>query len=375
LTGGLAHDFNNLLAGISGGLDLIEIRLRQGRASEVGRYIDGAKAAVGRAAALTHRLLAFARRQTLDPKPTNVNQLVSNMSDLLTHTVGPNIAIEKRLAEDLWFVLCDPNQLENALLNLAINARDAMKSGGAILVETENSELPDENVGKKTALAAKASAGDYVRISVADTGAGMDPITLDHAFEPFFTTKATGEGTGLGLSMIYGFVEQSGGHVVLDSEVGKGTTVTIYLPRCKQELRDALPAEKEPKPSGVQKGVAVLLVEDEPMVRLMLVDWLSDIGYTVLEAMSGEQGLEIVKSAAVIDLLITDIGLPGGLNGRQLADATQHLRQELKILLITGYDATAALENSQLPPGMAIMTKPFNLDAFTLKIHELMEPV
>jgi len=315
LTGGLAHDFNNLLAGISGSLELLRIRAAQGRTAELGRYIETALASVNRAAALTHRLLAFSRRQTLDPKPTEVNRLVSGMEDLFRRTVGPGIRVETRLADELWPTLCDPNQLESALLNLVINARDAMPDGGHLLIETANSVLPDRRGVPRDVPSGNMPPGDYVILSVIDTGTGMTPDVIARAFDPFFTTKPLGQGTGLGLSMIYGFVQQSGGHVGLHSKEGQGTTVTIGLPRYSgamdEEAETDAAAALLPASSAV-----VLVVEDEAAVRMVIADVLSDLGYTVLEADDGRSGLSIVESGVRIDLLLTDVGLPGGMNGR-----------------------------------------------------------
>ena len=330
LTGGLAHDFNNLLMGISGSLELMRKRIAQGRTAELGRYIEMAMTSVNRAAALTHRLLAFSRRQTLDPKPTDVNQLVVGMKDLFVRTVGPGIQVETRLATDLWPALCDPNQLENALLNLVLNARHAMPDGGRLLIETRNTIFPDPRGAPTGVPRGKVPAGEYMGLLVNDTGTGMPPDVIAHAFDPFFTTKPTGEGTGLGLSMTYGFVQQSGGHVLLSSEVGRGTTVSIYLPR---HLGAADGAEElDRATTRPQAGAVVLLVEDELAVRTVVAEVLSDLGYTVLEADNSQSGLRILETRVRIDLLLTDVGLPGGMNGRQLADAAREQRPGLKVL-------------------------------------------
>src|SRR6202789_3731234 len=262
LTGGLAHDFNNLLAGISGSLELMRRRTAQGRTSEIGRYIEIAMTSVNRAAALTHRLIAFSRRQTLDPKPTNVNRLVVGMEELFIRTVGPGIQVETKLATDLWPALCDPNQLENAMLNLVLNARDAMPDGGHLLIETRNSVFPDSRGASEVPLG-KVPPGEYMGLFVTDTGAGMPPDVIARAFDPFFTTKPTGEGTGLGLSMIYGFVQQSGGHVLLSSEPGQGTLVSIYLRRHLGAADGVGEVDAETMPPQVELGAVVLLVEDE----------------------------------------------------------------------------------------------------------------
>ncbi len=371
LTGGLAHDFNNLLAGISGSLELIRTRVAQGRTGEIERYLETALASSARAAALTQRLLAFARRQTLDPKRTNVNDLVGGMADLFGRTVGPAIQIKTKLETKPWATLCDPNQLESALLNLVINAHDAMPGGGQLVIETANIVVPDRRNTHQDVPLLNVPPGDYIVLSVTDTGVGMAPEVLTRAFDPFFTTKPLGQGTGLGLSMIYGFVQQSGGYVNLHSESGQGTQVTIYLPRY---LGVALEAEVEaPVPLlGPTTSGVVLVVEDEPPVRMVVVDVLSDLGYTVLEASDGRAGLHIVESTARVDLLLTDVGLPGGMNGRQLADASRQSRPDLKVLFMTGYADQVAIGNRLLDDGMQVMTKPFALDALAARVRGIM---
>lgn len=368
LTGGLAHDFNNLLAGISGSLELIRMRTAQGRTGEIGRYIEVAMTSVNRAAALTHRLLAFSRRQTLDPKPTNVNRLVVGMEELFVRTVGPGIQVEIKLATDLWPALCDQNQLENAMLNLVLNARDAMPDGGRLLIETRNSIFPDARGAPKAVPPGKVPAGEYMGLFISDTGTGMPPEVIAHAFDPFFTTKPTGEGTGLGLSMTYGFVQQSGGHVLLSSEEGRGTTVAIYLPRHLGTAEGVGEVDGKTMPPQAEAGAVVLLVEDEVAVRMVVVEVLSDLGYTVLEADNSQSGLRIVETRARIDLLLTDVGLPGGMNGRQLADAARGQRPDLKVLFLTGYAENAAVGNGRMEHGMEVMTKPFDLDKLVAKV-------
>ena len=344
LTGGLAHDFNNLLAGISGSLELIRMRVAQGRTAEIDRYIETALSSVSRAAALTHRLLAFSRRQTLDPKPIDVDRLVGSMEDLFRRTVGPSIQIETKLAGELWPALCDPNQLENALLNLVINARDAMPDGGHLVIETANIVLDDQRAAS-SACAAQKRALRRIRGPIRYRHRhGHVADDMARAFDPFFTTKPLGQGTGLGLSMIYGFVQQSGGHMHLRSEEGQGTTVTIYLPRHLGAVdgEAEVDATAGLSPTG---SAVVLVVEDEPPIRMVIVDVLSDLGYTVLEAGDGRSGLKILEAGTRIDLLITDVGLPGGMNGRQLADAARQRRPDLKVLFITGYAENAAVGN------------------------------
>ncbi|UIY45687.1 PAS domain-containing hybrid sensor histidine kinase/response regulator [Methylobacterium radiotolerans] len=366
LTGGLAHDFNNLLAGIHGSLELMNTRISQGRIKDVEKYMVAALGASKRAAALTHRLLAFSRRQTLDPKATDVNALVSGMVELIQRTVGPSIQVETVGMAGLWPALVDPSQLENALLNLCINARDAMPAGGRITIETGNKWI-DHGAGQRQDI----PAGEYLTLSVSDTGTGMPPEVIAKAFDPFFTTKPLGQGTGLGLSMIYGFAKQSGGQVRIHSTEGEGTTVTIYLPRHKGKAeQDEARADGEPAPVA-KAGETVLVVDDEPTVRMLVTDVLSDLGYTAVEAADGAGGLKVLQSDARVDLLITDVGLPGGLNGRQMADAARVTRPDLKVLFITGYAENALLSNGQLDPGMAVLTKPFAVDTLAARIREL----
>jgi PAS domain S-box-containing protein len=367
LTGGLAHDFNNLLAGISGSLELITMRLAQGRTAEVDKYVTAARGAASRAAGLTHRLLAFSRRQTLAPKPTGVKQLVSSMEELIARTIGPNIEVEIVHAIGLWPSLIDPGQLENAILNLCINARDAMPDGGKITIETGNRWL-DRRAAKERGL----EPGQYISICVSDTGTGMTPEVQAKAFDPFFTTKPLGVGTGLGLSMIYGFAKQSGGAVRIYSEAGEGSMVCVYLPRYWGEAQEGeASAEQSPVPRG--EGETVLVIDDEPTVRMLVTEVLADLGYAALEAEDGAAGLKVLQFDARIDLLITDVGLPGGLNGRQVADAARVLRPELKVLFITGYAENAVLSHGHLDPGMHVVTKPFAIDALAARIRELID--
>lgn len=368
LTGGLAHDFNNMLAGISGSLGLMRLRMKQGRVLEINRYIDNAMLSVDRAAALTHRLLAFSRRQTLDPKPTNANKLVSGMLDLFSRTVGPSIHVETTLEGDLWAALCDPNQLENALLNVVINARDAMPDGGHLLIETRNCAFPNAR-GTDDMLNFKLPAGEYMGVFVTDTGVGMSPEVIGRAFDPFFTTKPTGAGTGLGLSMIYGFVQQSGGQVLLRSHPGVGTTVSIYLPRYIGVTAPVDGADLSVMPPPAEEGTSVLLVEDDPVVLAVVTEVLRDLAYLMLETGNAQSALRIVKSGARIDLLLTDVGLPGGMNGRQLADAAREFRPDLKVLFLTGYAESVAAKDGRMEPGMEVMTKPFALDALAAKVR------
>ena len=368
LTGGLAHDFNNLLAGISGSLELMAARMAQGRLRDVDRYLVAAQGATKRAAALTHRLLAFSRRQTLAPKVTDVNGLVAGIEDMIRRTVGPGIAVESALGGGLWNVMVDASQLENALLNLAINARDAMPDGGKLTIETANRSI-DERVGRTRDL----PQGQYVSLCVSDNGTGMTADVIAKAFDPFFTTKPLGLGTGLGLSMVYGFARQSDGQVRIHSELGQGTMVSLFLPRYLGE------AERTEADGGhglaaapAQAGETVLVIDDEPVVRMLVVDILEELGYSALEASDGPEGLKVLQSKARVDLLITDVGLPGGLNGRQVADAARVLRPDLKVLFITGYAENAVLSHGHLDPGMHVVTKPFAVDELGRRIRAIL---
>ncbi|MGE6372307.1 PAS domain-containing protein [Stutzerimonas stutzeri] len=367
LTGGLAHDFNNLLAGISGALDLMGMRIAQGRLNDIDKYMLAAQSAAKRAAALTHRLLAFSRRQTLDPRPLDVNLLVEGMTELIQRTVGPSILVETVSAPDLWSASVDASQLENAILNLCINSRDAMPDGGRIIIETANQWLDAE-----AALANDLPAGEYLSLTVTDTGTGMAPGVIAKAFDPFFTTKPIGEGTGLGLSMIYGFAKQSGGQVRISSELGKGTSMCIHLPRYHGEAGASTAAPAQSAAALTGSCGTILIVDDEPTVRLLLTDVLGDLGYTLIEAADSLTGVKLLQSDVGIDLLITDVGLPGGMNGRQMADAGREVRPGLKTLFITGYAESAALGNSSLGAGMQVLTKPFSIDILATRVLELL---
>jgi PAS domain S-box-containing protein len=366
LTGGIAHDFNNLLTGIAGSLELLKARMAQELPGDAERYITAAQSATSRAAALTHRLLAFSRRQTLDPKPMQVNKLIAGMEELIQRTVGPEIKVETVLSLDLWWTLCDSNQLESAMLNLCINARDAMPDGGRLTIETANIWVDE--------LAARArdmTPGQYVVIYVTDTGTGMEPDVVLRAFDPFFTTKPMGMGTGLGLSMIYGFARQSGGQVRISSKVGSGTTIRMYLPRYFGATQEEEAPETLSAAPRAADGETVLVVDDEPMVRMLVVDVLEGLGYTAIEAADGASGLKVLQTGSRIDLLITDVGLPGGMNGRQMADAARQTRPELKVLFITGYAESAVIGNCQLAPGMQVITKPFAIDKIADRIKAM----
>ena len=368
LTGGLAHDFNNLLMGISGSLEVLRMRHAQGRVDEMERFITAAMGATKRAAALTHRLLAFSRRQTLDPKPTNANRLVLGMEELIRRTMGPSIELEVVSSSGIWITEIDQGQLENSLLNLCINARDAMPSGGKVTIETHNRWLDE-----RAAAAQHLPVGQYVSICVSDTGCGMPPEIAARAFDPFFTTKPIGQGTGLGLSMIYGFARQSGGQVRIYSEVGKGTNVCLYLPRHMGEESSDDEQTSGFIPTLGSTAATVLVVDDEPTVRMLICEVLHELGYVAFEAGDAVEGLKIVQSQARIDLMVTDVGLPGGMNGRQLADAARETRPELNVLFITGYAENAVLSHGHLEPGMHVLTKPFAMETMAARIQHLVE--
>jgi PAS domain S-box-containing protein len=367
LTGGLAHDFNNLLQGVIGSLDLIQQRIDEGRADEVTRFVRGALNSANRAAAMTHRLLAFSRRQPLDPRPVLANPLMLSMADLLQRTLSEQVTLEFDLATDLWPTLCDPNQLESAVLNLSINARDAMPKGGRLLIRSRNVETDEARTGEWH----DANSGQYICIEVTDNGAGMNAEVVEHAFEPFFTTKASGQGTGLGLSMVYGFARQSNGHCDIHSKPGEGTTIKLYLPR-HVATADLQGSEQSAvrTPTSLGKGEIVLVVEDEDVVRHVVVEVLHQLGYTALEAVDGEAGLTTLKSNEDIHLLISDIGLPG-MSGRALANASRELRPDLKVLLMTGYSSDASAPRG-FAAGMELITKPFTVDALASRLRTML---
>jgi PAS domain S-box-containing protein len=366
LTGGIAHDFNNLLAGIGGSLQILQKRIHQQRHEGNERYISMGLDAVRRAAALTQRLLAFARRQTLDPKPTDVNRLIGGMEELIRRTVGPSVVVEVVGAGGLWPTRIDPSQLENSLLNLCINARDAMMPGGGRLtIETANKWLDDRAAAER-----ELPPGQYISLSVTDTGSGMAPDVIKRVFDPFFTTKPLGQGTGLGLSMVYGFVRQSGGQVRIYSEIGSGTTMCLYLPRFLGTAEDDAP---DPADAEIEEGdgQTILVIEDEATIRTLITEVLAEAGYRALSAPDGQAGLQILQSSRRVDFLITDVGLPGGINGRQVADAARVSRPALKVLFITGYAENAAVGNGHLDPGMSVLTKPFEITELARKVREM----
>jgi signal transduction histidine kinase/CheY-like chemotaxis protein len=368
LTGGVAHDFNNLLQVILGNLEAIQRHVPE----DSGRLQRAVKQAMGgarRAASLTQQLLAFSRRQPLDPKPIDVSALVGGMSDLLHRTLGETISIETVNGAGLWRVEADANELEAAILNLAVNARDAMPNGGRLTVETGNAHI-DENYAKSQA---EVRPGQYVMISVSDTGSGMDEETLRQAFEPFFTTKPVGKGTGLGLSQVYGFVKQSGGHVRIYSELDQGTTVKIYLPRL---LRDSAAvhqsSDEEPIPEG-QKTETILVVEDDHDVRAYSVESLRELGYRVLEAHDGHSALRLLAQEKNVDLLFTDVVLPAGMTGAQLAAHARGMRPDLKVLFTTGYARNAIVHQGRLDAGVHLLTKPFTFDALAIRVRDVLD--
>lgn len=355
LTGGVAHDFNNLLTIIVGNLDRLDRRIdAKSDPAELKKITKFARIGADRAAALTQSLLAFSRRQPLAPKPVDANKLVSNMSDLLRRTLGEHISVQMVGAAGLWRTQADPNQLENALLNLALNARDAMASGGKLTIETANAYFDPQHAAE-----AEVASGQYVLISVSDTGSGMTKEVIDQAFEPFFTTKDTGHGTGLGLSQVYGFVKQSGGHVQIYSEIGQGTTVKVYLPRLVAEPAEEVPPAAPVESSGGRQET-VLLVEDDDGVRENSALMLKELGYRVVEAAIGAQALDRLERETDIALLFTDIGLPGGMNGRQLADEVPEAAPRPSVLFTTGYARNAIVHDGRLDPGVHLVTKPFS---------------
>ncbi|CZT27730.1 hypothetical protein PCPL58_1274 [Pseudomonas cerasi] len=369
LTGGLAHDFNNLLMGVTGNMELLLSRIRQERFTELDRYINAALEGSRRAASLTHRLLAFSRRQTLAPKATDIDLLVAGMDELIRRTVGPAIDMQVNASSGLWATLVDPHQLENSLLNLCINAKDAMPDGGKLLIQTGNRHLTAVMATKY-----QLPAGRYVELSVSDTGTGMSNDVMARAFDPFFTTKPTGMGTGLGLSMIYGFARQSGGGVYITSKVGEGSKVCILLPMHEGEAETVVFDDSPLQvPASSTSDETILVVDDEPAVRLLIAELLEDLGYIVLQAERGADALTILQSKAAIDLLITDVGLPGGMNGRQVADAARDVRPDLKILFVTGYAENAALAHDTLEPGMHVLPKPFAIAELIGRVTELLE--
>jgi signal transduction histidine kinase/ActR/RegA family two-component response regulator len=367
LTGGIAHDFNNMLAVVIGSLDLLGRRLG-GADARAKRYVDAATDAARRAALLTQRLLAFSRQQPLRPEPIDVNKLVGGMSDLIRGSLGSDIRLETVLVASGWRVHADPNQLENVLLNLAVNARDAMPDGGRLTIETQKAHID----ARYAAANLGVPAGQYVLVAVTDTGSGMPPDVIAKAFDPFFTTKEVGKGTGLGLSQVYGFVKQSGGHVKIYSEPGQGTTVKVYLPRLIGPEHDGTEEELSAElPNGDSQEV-VLVVEDEPAVRQLSVDALGELGYHVLEADGAAAALRLLEAHPEITLLFTDVVMPD-LNGRKLADEALQRRPDLKVLFTTGYTRNAVVHNGVLDPGVELIGKPFTIEELAAKVREVLD--
>ncbi len=367
LTGGVAHDFNNLLTVIMGNIETMQRRLPPDR--EFHRLIAAALRGALRGAELTQRLLVFARRQPLAPEVVSPNKLVSGMSDLLRRALGESVAIETVLAGGLWSIFADANQLENALINLAVNARDAMPDGGKLTIETANSYLDDAYCS----MHADLSPGQYVGVFVTDAGSGMPEEVVDKAFEPFFTTKGIGQGTGLGLSQVYGFVKQSGGHVKIYSEVGQGTCVKLYLPRHHGDGALLELSSQQLIPPRARQGETVLVVEDDPDVRTYTVEMVSDLGYLVVSAADGLSALQVLDAHPELRLLFTDVGLPGGMNGRQLADEAILRRPGIKVLFTTGYARNAIVHHGRLDPGVEVIFKPFTYSDLAAKLRKAFE--
>jgi signal transduction histidine kinase/CheY-like chemotaxis protein len=368
LSGGIAHDFNNLLTAIGGNVELLARRL--GTANpDYTRYVEHAREGVKRAASLTQRLLAFSRRQALQPSEIDPNRLISGMSDLLHRTLGEHIDVEVVLGSGVWRTFADPNQLENAILNLAINSRDAMPDGGRLTIETANSHIDDGYIAREGLSDIKA--GQYVLVAVSDTGKGMPREVAERAFEPFFTTKPAGEGTGLGLSMVYGFVKQSGGHAKIYTEAGQGTTVKLYLPRSTAEADASARAAAEPKaaPGG---GETILVVEDDAGVLAFEVETLTAAGYSVIEARTGAEALARIAEGATPDLLFTDVVLAGGMNGREVADRVKAARPAVKVLFATGYTQNAIVHHGRLDEGVQLISKPFSTNDLLNRIAKVL---
>jgi signal transduction histidine kinase/CheY-like chemotaxis protein len=367
LTGGIAHDFNNLLAVVIGSIELLGRRL-PGADVRAQRHLDAAAEAARRGSVLTQRLLAFSRQQPLQPESVDANKLVAGMTDLLRRSIGADVRLETVLAGGLWRTHADPNQLENVILNLAVNGRDAMPEGGRLTIETQNTHLDERYVAAHPGM----PAGQYVLIAVTDTGTGMPDAVIEKAFDPFFTTKPVGKGTGLGLSQVYGFIKQSGGHVKIYSEIGQGTTIKVYLPRLLGSAdKDS---SETPAPTlllGDPREV-VLVVEDEPAVRRFSVEALEELGYRVLEADGAEAALRLLDDHPEIVLLFTDVVMPD-VNGAKLAQEARRRRADLKVLFTTGYTRNAVVHNGVLDPGVEMISKPFTLDALAAKVRYMLE--
>ncbi len=363
LTGGIAHDFNNMLTGVMGSLDLMRRRIAMQRYDELDRFMDAATTSAERAASLTHRLLAFSRRQSLDLQPLEINALVQSMSELVERALPEQVTLELALAPNLPTALADANQLENAILNLALNARDAMREGGKLTIATQRTDVRAHEIDTAPDL----PAGEFLIVSVADTGTGIPPDVLEKVFDPFFTTKPVGEGTGLGLSMVYGFAQQSGGAVTIESEQGRGTCVKLYLPITSAIAAQA-PAQTAAAPRGA--GERVLVVEDDPAVRMLVREVLEELHYEAIEFADPVAAVPLLASNMRLDLMISDVGMPG-MNGRDLADVARTHRPDLPILFITGYAEHAKLRAGFLGENMTMITKPFSLEALAVKISEV----
>jgi signal transduction histidine kinase/CheY-like chemotaxis protein len=369
LTGGIAHDFNNMLSIVIGSLDLARRRITGGEHPQIAKCIDNAMEGAERAALLTSRLLAFSRQQPLEPKVIDPNKLVGSMSEILRRTLGENIRMETVLAGGLWRTNVDPAQLESALLNLAVNSRDAMPDGGNLTIETANCDLDD----RYAAAHSEVKAGQYVMVSVSDTGTGMAPEVVERAFDPFYTTKGAGKGTGLGLSQVFGFIKQSGGHAKIYSEPGHGTTVKLYLPRDigGEEYDRVKSAGIESLPRGSSDEI-ILVVEDERSVRHISVDALRELGYTVVQAGSGAEALQQLRMQPSIRLLFTDVVMPN-MSGRELADQAVQERPGLKVLYTTGYTRNAVVHNGIIDPGTFFIAKPFTIEQLSVKIRQVLD--
>ncbi len=365
LTGGIAHDFNNMLSIVIGSLDMASRRIGQGQVGDVGDLIAQAQEGARRAAELTSRLMAFSRQQPLEPQIVRLDKLVADISELLRRTIGEQIQLQTVLAGGLWSTQIDPHQLENCLVNLCVNARDAMPNGGKLTIETANAHLDDRYAAEN-----EIEAGQYVLVCVTDTGTGMSSDVIGRAFDPFFTTKPVGQGTGLGLSQVFGFIKQSSGHVKIYSEIGHGTTVKIYLPRVGaadlEQSSAQAPAARSGEPG--RAGETVLVVEDEALVRMMTVTALTDLGYVVLQAANGKAALALIETGVPIDLLLTDVVMPE-MNGAELAAAARPLRPSMKIIFMTGYTRNAIVHNGTLDPGVALLPKPFAIADLAAKVR------
>ncbi len=367
LTGGIAHDFNNMLASIYGSIQLIQRKTKTGKLEGIETLLERASASTQRASSLTQRLLAFARRQSLDIRPVDVVQLVESLEEMFVRTIGPTMSLKIELADDLWSARIDAGQLENALLNLVINARDAMPEGGHLRIEAENVEIDAAHAAGQV----EVNAGEYVAVRVTDDGAGMPAKVIARVFDPFFTTKPIGQGTGLGLSMVYGFVKQAGGHIRIHSEVGRGTAVSLFLPRDLSGGAIADPAASAAPTTHIQTGETILVVEDEESVRSVIVAVLQDLGYRFMEAANADAALAVFDTGTHIDLLVTDVGLPG-MNGRQLSEIATALQPGLKVLFVTGYAEQAAVRQGFLSAGMQMINKPFVIDELASRIGSML---